>query len=43
MCKFYPVSHGASVEANPEEAKVDAMKEFVSYVKQLSEEFKSKS
>ena len=38
MCKFYPVSYGASVEANPEEAKVDAMREFVTYVKQLSEE-----
>ena len=38
MCKFYPVSYGASVEANPEEAKVEAMKEFVTYVKQLSEE-----
>jgi hypothetical protein len=38
MCKFYPVSYGASVESNPEEAKVSAMKEFVTYVKQLSEE-----
>ena len=38
MCKFYPVSYGANVEASPEEAKVDAMREFVTYVKQLSEE-----
>jgi hypothetical protein len=43
MCKFYPVSYGASVEANPEEAKVDAMKEFVTYVKQLSEELNQKA
>jgi hypothetical protein len=43
MCKFYPVSYGASVEANPEEAKVEAMREFVTYVKQLSEELNQRA
>lgn len=43
MCKFYPVSYGAGVESNPEEAKVDAMREFVTYVKQLSEELNQRA
>lgn len=43
MCKFYPVSYGTGVESNPEEAKVKAMRDFVIYVKQLSEELNQRA
>lgn len=43
MCRFYPVSFGTGSEANPEEEKVKAMREFVSYVKQLSDELKQRA
>jgi len=43
MCRFYPVSYGVSVESNPEQAKVDAMNEFVTYVKQLSQELQQRA
>lgn len=43
MCRFYPVSFGTGSEANPEEEKVKAMKEFVTYVKQLSDELKQRA
>jgi hypothetical protein len=37
LCKFYPVTFGDEKSAvNPEIAKVMAMKEFVSYVKEMS-------
>jgi len=36
MCKFYPVSYGSGVEVNPEEGKINALKEFIDYVKQIS-------
>jgi hypothetical protein len=35
-CKFYPVSYGEGSATNPEEGKIRAMEEFVSYVKRLS-------
>ena len=35
-CKFYPVSYGEGSATNPEEGKIKAMEEFVSYVKRLS-------
>jgi hypothetical protein len=43
LCKFYPVSFGAGAEANPEEAKVQALEEFVSYVKDLSSQLHKKA
>jgi hypothetical protein len=36
MCRFHPVSFGSGAEANPEEGKVIALREFISYVKELS-------
>ena len=33
MCRYYPVSYGAGSAQNPEEAKVEAMNKFISYVK----------
>jgi hypothetical protein len=35
-CRFYPVSYGAGSATNPEEGKIRAMEEFISYVKKLS-------
>lgn len=37
MCKFHPVSFGTGAEANPEEGKINALREFITYVKQLSQ------
>jgi len=36
MCKFHPVSFGTGAEANPEEGKIVALRDFISYVKKLS-------
>ena len=38
MCKFYPVTYGESKVGaiNPEEGKISAMKEFISYVKDMA-------
>lgn len=35
-CKFYPVSYGDGSATNPEEGKVNAMEEFINYVKRMS-------
>lgn len=35
-CRFYPVSFGSGSATNPEEGKIKAMEEFISYVKKLS-------
>jgi hypothetical protein len=43
LCKFYPVSFGTGAEANPEEAKVKALEEFVSYIKELSTKLHKKA
>jgi hypothetical protein len=43
LCKFYPVSFGdTGSAANPEDAKVDALNEFYSYCKKLSNAIKKK-
>ena len=36
LCRFYPVSYGVSSETNPEQAKIEALKEFISYIKEVS-------
>lgn len=36
LCKFYPVSFGEGSATNPEEGKIKALKEFVTYVKTVS-------
>ena len=43
LCRFYPVSFGKGAEANPEEAKIEAMDEFVSYVRELSQQLHKKA
>jgi hypothetical protein len=43
LCRFYPVSFGTGAEANPEELKVKALEEFVSYVKDLSSKLNKKA
>ena len=36
LCRFYPVSYGEGSATSPEEGKIKAMKEFVSYIKEIS-------
>jgi DUF1009 family protein len=43
MCKFYPVSFGEGSATNPEEGKIIALKEFVQYVKDLSQRIQKKA
>jgi hypothetical protein len=43
MCKFYPVTFGQGSAANPEQLKVDAMREFMSYVQKLSRQLQEKA
>ena len=44
MCKFYPVSYGNEGGAQkPEELKIQAMEEFIDYVKQLSKYLENQS
>ena len=37
MCRFHPVSFGEGSAANPEEGKVNALRDFIVYVKELSQ------
>jgi hypothetical protein len=43
MCKFYPITFGQGSAANPEQLKVDAMREFMSYVQKLSRQLQEKA
>lgn len=43
MCKYHPVSFGEGSAANPEELKVAAMREFMRYVKDLSQKLQEKA
>jgi len=43
MCKFYPVSYGEGSATNPEEGKVKAMKEFISYVRDMASHLQKKA
>jgi hypothetical protein len=36
LCRFYPVSFGEGAEANPEEAKIQALEEFIDYVRGMA-------
>lgn len=42
MCKFYPVSFGEGSALNPEEGKIKALKEFITYVQNLAKEIGGK-
>ena len=43
MCKWYPVSFGEGSASNPEELKVSAMKQFMEYVRNLSQRLQEKA
>jgi hypothetical protein len=43
MCRFYPVSFGEGSATNPEQGKINAMEEFVNYVKQISNQLQKKA
>ena len=43
MCRFYPVSYGEGSATNPEEGKIKALKEFIQYVRDLSQHIHKKA
>ena len=43
LCRFYPVSFGEGSATNPEEGKIKAMREFISYCKQMAQEIGEKA
>ena len=43
MCRFHPVSFGEGSATNPEQGKINAMEEFVSYVRKLSHSLQEKA
>jgi hypothetical protein len=43
LCKYYPVTFGEGSASNPEEGKIKALREFISYVKEMSEKLGKKA
>ena len=43
LCKFYPVTHGKGSAAKVEPLKIEALKEFVRYVKKMSHHIQKKA
>jgi hypothetical protein len=43
MCKFYPVTFGEGSASNPEEGKIKAMREFITYCRELAKEIGQKA
>ena len=43
MCRFHPVSFGEGSATNPEQGKIDAMEEFIRYVKRISHQLQKKA
>ena len=43
LCKYYPVTYGEGSAANPEEGKIKALREFISYVRQMSKRLGKKA
>ena len=43
MCRFHPVSFGEGSATNPEQGKIDAMEEFIRYVKLMSHNLQKKA
>ena len=43
LCRFYPVSYGEGSATNPEQGKINALKEFVQYVKAMSQHIQKKA
>jgi hypothetical protein len=42
MCKFYPVSYNNENQIHPEKAKVDALDDFITYIKKISKSLSKK-
>jgi len=42
MCKYHPVTYGEGSAANPEEGKIEALREFINYVKFQSQKIGKK-
>ena len=43
LCRFYPVTYGEGSATNPEQGKINALKEFVEYVKAMSQHIQKKA
>jgi hypothetical protein len=43
LCKYHPVTYGEGSASNPEEGKIKAFKEFISYIKNMSEKLGKKA
>lgn len=43
LCRFYPVTFGEGSATNPEEGKIKALKEFIQYVRDLSQHIHKKA
>ena len=43
LCRFHPVSYGEGSATNPEQGKINALKEFVHYVKEMSQHIQKKA
>jgi len=43
LCRFYPVTYGSGSATNPEQGKIDALTEFVNYIKEMSKFLKKKA
>ena len=43
LCRFYPVSYGESSAASPEQGKINALREFIDYVKRMGSELHKKA
>lgn len=43
LCKFYPVTFGEGSASNPEEGKIKALREFINYVKEMSQKLGKKA
>ena len=43
LCKYYPVTYGEGSASNPEEGKIKALREFISYVNEMSEKLGKKA
>jgi hypothetical protein len=43
LCRFYPVTYGSGSATNPEQGKIDALTEFVNYIKDMSKFIKKRA
>ena len=43
LCRFYPVSYGEGSAASPEQGKINALREFINYVKEMGNNLHKKA